>query len=227
MKNLGSFFQLARAQLDRHLGTESSDAVLEVLVPNRFHPTDISPVRYAVNRFVPPNLHMEAVAACYYFGGEQAAEVCLLFAEHVTRSEALEARARLVDNGQISAPTDAPCRKWPWRSVHQRLRGSREAALFRARLEPVFEDRTNLLVADVRDWLLDDWVNVTDWARRGFAWVVDDDGLMAGDEVCRLAIERILMEQAGHWPQMAPKWNTDSVIRWAEVCAKYVEGRRQ
>lgn len=229
MKNAGNFFHLARTQLARATDrAHSNDLVLFGILPQHHMPTGPSVDKRIIGGLVASSLVMEATAAVAYFGYEQPTEVCALFQPHVNRDEAIELRSHLVDNSQVTAPRDAPCRSWPWSVVKRRLSyDRRQAALVHGRLADPLGPYVDRFLGDVRDWLSDEWVRVTDEARLGLSWVMDDSPLPAGDESSDVVLHHLKNEVRVQWHPSAEPWTIDNLVRWAEVCARYVRARRE
>lgn len=235
MINAGNFFGLARTQLGRTIGERCQDRVLCALLTEKHLPTGRSDIHRLAARFVPEEQRLRFYVATCYFGRADPEMLVDVWAD----DEAMEARARMVDAGAITGvPDDAPCRLFGWVPFTRLLQrdNTRSVEVLR-RFRPVLGERlTAALLADARE-LMDHGVVdeegttvrqaaiVTDLAHRGLGWVAGTSTLAAGPETSELAIRHLLQEWPRHWPPAAPPWSIDSIIAWAESCARYIEAR--
>lgn len=232
MINVGNFFALARAQVVRSTGAAPGphDAVLCDLLPESHHPTRPSLVTEAL-RLVPLGDRLLLALACHWCR-ESPALLLDSYDRHL-----MEARARMIDAGAITAPADAPCRTWAWDQAVRRVIGTNNAMVsnrLHARAEPVLGPYAAEFLSDVRELVVEPegavtpWVPLTPEQCRGLAWVVDDDGSEGGPELGPVVLGDLLMEADQHWylPALASAWTADSLARWAGVCARYVAARR-
>lgn len=230
MINIGNFFALARAQLDRTNGIKSGDMTLVRVAGPDEHPTRTSRVRSVMGDLVPPNKAMRYAATCAWFGMAQPEHVLDIYES----DDQIEAWARLVDAGAVTTvPKDAPCRTWAWAATARALGYDRlVTSLVHGRFESVLGPYTARFLADVRHLCVEPetgpWVAFSDAAHRGLAWVANDDGSEHGPELSRVVVSALLHEAGQHWPgkKLVDPWTVDSVVRWAEVCDAYVTARR-
>lgn len=229
MINVGNFYALARAQLDRAIGDECRDAVLAKILRADHHPTRPSRVRQLMDSFARPADRVRMAAACAWFGMAQP-ELALIAQED---DPTMEARARLVDAGAVTAPADAPCRTWPWAAVVRALSYDRRTTqLVHGRFEGILGPYVDAFIADVRHLLIEPedgpWVRVTREEADGLAWVATDvtDG---GPQESRVVLRHLAEAAREHWPsvKLVDPWTIDSLARWAGRCAQYVEASRR
>lgn len=230
MLNVGKFFALAREQLQRYNDGRTTDAVLADVCSRYYHPT--APSRVArIASTLPREQIPRFVVACHYFGAEQPDLVLPIF----LCDDGMEARARLVDAGAVTAPDSAPCRTWPWAfmALFMNMSGVLTTRRFYQLTEDRFGKSANAVLADARQALPEPedgmFLPLSPEAIRGLGWVADGDSSNPdARDTARLAVHYLLGAQGQHWPSFGTEcWTPDRIVAWAEIMFAYLSDVRR
>lgn len=234
MKNVGDFYALAHAQLDRATGTETRDAVLRAILPATLHPTDPSRAQLIGTTAIGHERRLLYFAAVRWLSEPNAEERITTF---YSNPSDMELRGQLIRHGAVTADADAPCRTYPWRPIAdaiERLKVRTTARVYATLVEWLGESRARAFVRDSRYLLTEPedglFLPLTEAAVKGLAWVAGDEGSTDWSPSSAMAVVRdILAVEDRYWPdrRTVSAWTPDTVAAWAEACHHYIEESRR